>query len=376
MIIPAAQPQPFNDNHYFATYWVNSLIRALLITVLTLVLWGCQSVYYYGQAIDGQLRILMDREPIAKILDDPDAPEKLKARLSLILEIREFASSQLYLPVKQNYLSYVDLKRPYVVWNVIAAPEFSLAPKTWCYPIVGCVAYRGYFSKEAAQKYADSLRKDNYDIYVGGVTAYSTLGWFDDPVLSTIIRLSETQSAALIFHELAHQLLYVPDDTAFNESFATAVEQVGVQRWLLARQDPQTYSVYLKNYREHRQFLELIMKYRHQFESLYQSEKPESEKREQKAKLFYQLRRDHDILKQLWNGISRYDYWFNQPLNNAQMVSVLTYEDLVPAFVSLLNQNGGDIKKFYSDCQKLGKMSKAERYHQLTGHLESQNQSP
>jgi predicted aminopeptidase len=340
--------------------------------VFALVLSGCQSVYYYGQAINGQLSILMDREPIAKILDDPDASEKLKTRLSLILEIREFSHNQLYLPVKQNYLSYVDLKRPYVVWNVFAAPEFSLAPKTWCYPIVGCVAYRGYFSEKNAQKYAGSLQKKNYDIYVGGVTAYSTLGWFDDPVLSTIIRLTETQSAALIFHELAHQLLYVPDDTAFNESFATAIEQEGVRRWLLAGRDPQSYNAYLPNYRQHRQFVDLIMKYRRQFETLYQSNKPESEKRDQKAKLFYQLKQDHDILKQQWNGISRYDYWFNQPLNNAQMVTVLAYQDLVPAFVSLLNQQNGDIKQFYSECQKLAKMPKTVRYQNLTGYLDNQ----
>jgi predicted aminopeptidase len=340
--------------------------------VFALVLSGCQSVYYYGQAINGQLSILMDREPIAKILDDPDASEKLKIKLSLILEIREFAQNQLYLPVKQNYLSYVDLQRPYVVWNVIAAPEFSLAPKTWCYPVVGCVAYRGYFTEKAAQSYAGTLQKENYDIYVGGVTAYSTLGWFDDPVLSTIVRLSETQAAALIFHELTHQLMYVPDDTAFNESFATAVEQEGVRRWLRARRDSQTYSAYLQTYRKHRQFVDLIMKYRPQFESLYQSQKLEPEKRNQKAKLFYQLKQDHDILKQQWNGISRYDYWFNQPLNNAQIVSVLTYQDLVPAFVSLLNQQNGDIKQFYSECQKLGKMSKIERYQHLSGYLDNQ----
>ena len=217
-----------------------------------------------------------------------------------------------------------------------------------------------------AQIYAVSLQKKNYDIYVGGVTAYSTLGWFDDPVLSTIIRLSETQSAALIFHELAHQLLYVPDDTAFNESFATTVEQEGVRRWLQARQNPQTYNAYLQNYRKHRRFVELIMKYRHQFETLYQSEIPDSEKRDQKAKLFYQLKRDHDTLKQQWNGKSRYDGWFNQPLNNAQMVSVLTYQDLVPAFISLLNKKNGDLRQFYNECQTLGTMSKTERYQYLT----------
>jgi predicted aminopeptidase len=318
----------------------------------------------------------MDREPIAKILEEPDASETLKSRLSFILEVREFARNQLYLPVEQSYLSYVDLQRPYVVWNVVAAPEFSLAPKTWCYPIVGCVAYRGYFSEEDAQKYAASLQDENYDTYVGGVTAYSTLGWFDDPVLSTIIRLPEIQSASLIFHELAHQLLYVPDDTAFNESFATAVEQEGIRRWLKDRQDPRTYHAYLEGYRQHRQFVELIMKYRRQFEPLYQSEKPESVKRDQKAKLFYQLRQDHDILREQWNDKSRYDYWFNRSLNNAKMASVLTYQDLVPAFLSLLNHRKGDIRSFYNECQKLAKLPKTERHRRLTGYLENKEPGP
>ena len=166
--------------------------------------------------------------------------------------------------------------------------------------------------------------------------------------------------------------MYVPDDTAFNESFATAVEQEGVRRWLNVRRDLQTYNAYLRDYRRHRQFVDLIMKYRRQFESLYQSKKPESAKRNQKAKLFYQMKRDHDILRQQWNGTSRYDEWFKRPLNNAQMVSVLTYQNLVPAFVSLLKQKNGDIKQFYSECQKLGKMSKTERYQHVTGYLEDQ----
>ena len=255
--------------------------RTVLIFVTALIASGCQSVYYYGQAIDGQLSILMHRVPIVEILDDPRASEKLKKRLSLILKIREFAQSELHLPVKNTYLSYVDLHRPYVVWSVFAAPEFSLTPKTWCYPIVGCVAYRGYFSEQDARRYAGSLKK-NYDVYVGGVTAYSTLGWFDDPVLSTIMHLTETESAALIFHELTHQLLYVPDDTAFNESFATTVEQEGVRRWLEVKRDPDAHDAYLRNFRQHCQFVDLIMKYRRLLESLYQTEAPASAKMKQK----------------------------------------------------------------------------------------------
>ena len=347
------------------------MIRALLITVFALVVSGCQTVYYYGQAIDGQLSILRQREPIAELLEDPQVPENLKNRLTLVLEIREFAQNELYLPVKNNYLSYVDLNRPYVLWNVYASPEFSLAPKTWCYPIAGCAAYRGYFSEEAAHQYAGSLKKKNYDVYVSGVTAYSTLGWFDDPVLSTMMHLTETESAALIFHELAHQLLYVPDDSAFNESFATAVEQEGVRRWLAAKSDPQTYDRYLQNYRKHRQFIALIMQYRSRFDSVYQSKEPASVKRGQKVKLFSQLKRDHDTLKREWSGTSRYDRWFNQTLNNAKLVSIFTYQDLVPAFAGLLNRKEGDLIQFYEECQRLGQETKADRYSGLISYLDN-----
>ena len=199
-------------------------------------------------------------------------------------QTRKFAQNDLHLPVDNNYLSYVDLNRTYVLWSVVAAPEFSLEPKTWCYPIAGCVAYRGYFSETDAQRYARSLKKENYDVYIGGVSAYSTLGWFDDPVLSTIMRRSETDSAALIFHEVAHKLLYVPGDSAFNESFATAVEQEGVRRWLKTKSDPRVHDEYLLNYRRHRQFVDLIMQYRARFESIYQSRETASVKENRKQR--------------------------------------------------------------------------------------------
>jgi predicted aminopeptidase len=284
-----------------------------------------------------------------------------------VLQTRKFAQNDLHLPVDNNYLSYVDLNRTYVLWSVVAAPEFSLEPKTWCYPIAGCVAYRGYFSETDAQRYARSLKKENYDVYIGGVSAYSTLGWFDDPVLSTIMRRSETDSAALIFHEVAHKLLYVPGDSAFNESFATAVEQEGVRRWLKTKSDPRVHDEYLLNYRRHRQFVDLIMQYRARFESIYQSRETASVKRKQKAALFDQMIREHETLKKHWNGKSRYDNWFRQPLNNAKLVSVLTYQDWVPAFNAILNQKDGDLIQFYKECQRLAQKSKAERYEGLAG---------
>jgi len=346
--------------------------RVLLLSLcFVLVLCGCQSVYYYSQAIDGQLNIMMNRQPICELLDDPETSENLKKRLSLVLEIRDFAKNELHLPIENHYLSYVDLKRPYVVWNVFAAPEFSLAPKTWCFPVVGCVAYRGYFSAESAHRYADGLKKRNYDVYVGGAIAYSTLGWFDDPVLSTIGYLSETESAALIFHELAHQILYIPDDTAFNESFATAVEQEGVRRWLITNGDFEAYNLFIVKYQRHRQFVDLIMSSRRQLESLYQSNLQAPEKREKKAVLFNQLKRNYDTLKKKWNGASGYESWFLHSLNNAKLVSVLTYQDYVPAFRNMLQKKDGDLRQFYAECLRLSQKSKTERYSGLTHYLDN-----
>ncbi len=344
------------------------MIRTLLVTVLALLVSGCQTVYYYGQAINGQLSILAQREPIEELLGDPDIDERLKNRLLFIFEVRKFAQNDLHLPVENNYLSYVDLDRSYVIWSVFAAPEFSLEPKTWCYPIAGCVAYRGYFSEKDAHQYAGRLKRKNFDVYVGGVSAYSTLGWFDDPVLSTMMRMSETESAALIFHELAHKLLYVPGDSAFNESFATAVEQEGIRRWLMVESNTHAHDEYLLKYRRHRQFVELITKYRTRFESVYQSPETESVKREQKSALFDQMIRDHDDLKKQWNGKSRYDSWFRQPLNNAKLVSVFTYQDWVPAFNAILNRKNGDIIQFYKECRRLAEKPMAERYEELAAY--------
>lgn len=341
----------------------------ILLLGFGIALFGCQTMEYYIQAIDGQLSILTNRQPISDLLADTETPDNLKTRLSYVLEVRDFAQNELQLPVRNNYLSYVDIQRPYVVWNVFATPEFSLIPKTWCYPVAGCVAYRGYFSEQKARQYADSLKEENYDIYVGGAIAYSTLGWFDDPVLSTITHLSKPESAALIFHELAHQLLYIPDDTAFNESFATFVEQEGIRRWLISRGDSDGYKAFLAKYRQHRQFVDLITRYCGQLDSLYQSNKSKSDKREKKAALFSQLKRDHDRLNKQWKGTSRYEPWFRHSLNNAKLVSVLAYHDFVPAFRAILKEKDGDLKQFYAQCLRLSQTPKDERHRILANYF-------
>jgi predicted aminopeptidase len=339
------------------SFWLSIGFAVFLTTSLT----GCASIRYYGQLISGQIGILNKREPIRQVLAQPDAPEKLKQKLKLVLEIRKFAKDELFLPAKDQYLSFVDLNRPFAVYNVYATPEFSFSPKTWCYPIIGCAVYRGYFSKKDAFNYAAQLRKKGYDVYIGGVVAYSTLGWFDDPVLSTFIKLSDIKLAALIFHELSHHLLYVPDDTTFNESFATAVERESLRRWLLSKNRPKAYDDYMRAFRRHQQFIELVLRYRKKLELLYAKDLPVPDKRHDKAIEFDNLKADYRLLKKQWGGYSGYDGWFNRKMNNAQLLTVATYNDLVPAFLKLMKTCDDNLKIFYKKCQQLSKKPKKVR---------------
>ncbi len=329
--------------------------------LLSVALLGCETVQYYNQAISGQQRILQSRQPISEITEDPDSPEILRQRLTYLMEVRAFAEKDLHLPVANNYLTYVDLKRPYVAWNVVATPELSLVPRMWCYPFVGCTAYRGYFAEADARQYAEILARQGYDVHVGGVTAYSTLGWFDDPVLSTFIRRSRASAAALLFHELAHQVLYAPDDTTFNESFATFVEQEGLRRWQEASGISSIFSEYLRNYRRQQQFIELVFAHRQRLESLYQTELAPAEKRVKKASIFSDLRDAFRHLKSEHTELSAYDDWINRPLNNAKISGVAAYHDFVPAFSNLLAEKDGDLVQFYQACRELADKSIDDR---------------
>jgi predicted aminopeptidase len=337
---------------------ISKIFFVLLITVTCL---QCRSLPYYDQAINGQMEILRNREPISDLVDNPETPTKLRKKLIFIQSLRDFAAKELHLPVNDHYLSYVALDRPYVVWNVFAAPQFSLTPKTWCFPIVGCVSYRGYFAEDGARRFGDSLKQEGYDVFIGGAIAYSTLGWFDDPVLSTFVSLSEPDTAALIFHELAHGVLYIKDDTAFNESFATAVEQEGLRRWQASADDPEGYEKWLRKQRQRQKFTTLVSKYRTRLETLYESDLPLTAKRKKKAAVFTQMNTEFRDLKSDHNGMAVYDAWFNYPLNNAQLISVSTYHDWVPAFGRMLSESGGNLKKFYERCDQVAKKDPAER---------------
>lgn len=340
-------------------------LRALLaISLLALGLAGCGTLGYYGQSIGGQLEVLAKRRPIADLLDDPAVADDLKTRLSLILRLRAFASGELLLPDNASYRSYADLERPYAVWNVYAAPELSLAPKEWCFPVVGCVAYRGYFAKHEAEAFAEELRGQGYDVHVGGVAAYSTLGWFHDPILNTLIHRPTADLAGLMFHELAHQQVYVRDDSTFNESFATAVELEGARRWLIAHGAPGQLDDYLAGKRDQARFVELVMRYRARLAALYASEQTDEHKRAAKAELFSELRADYEKQKTQGGG-REYARWFERDLNNARLVPFGVYRQHLAAFQALLAQENGDLAAFYRAVQQLAQLPKDRRDAQL-----------
>ncbi|MEO7496068.1 MAG: aminopeptidase [Massilia sp.] len=325
---------------------------------------SCSGLNYYTQAAEGQLSLLSGARSIDDWLADPATNPKLKVRLETARQIRLFAVQQLGLPDNQSYKNYAALSRPYVLWNVVATPELSLKPLQWCFPVAGCVSYRGYYSKEAAQEYARELRAEGDDVQVGGVPAYSTLGWFNDPLISTFINYPDAELARLIFHELAHQVVYVAGDSQFNESFASAVEEVGVEKWLEKFGNPAMRETFLKYTERKQEFLKLLLKCRRGLEVNYASKASVAEKRATKARLFQQLQDDYQVLKQSWGGYAGYDRFFAEPLSNAHLASVATYSDFVPAFRALLDKSL-TFPRYYQAARKLADLDRTERHRQL-----------
>ena len=325
---------------------------------------GCAQLNYYAQAAQGQYSLWSDARSIDDWLGDPGADPRLKARLQKAQLIRSFAVRELGLPDNASYKNYATLKRPFVLWNVVATPELSLAPIQSCFPIAGCVSYRGYYGKEDAQNYAAQLRAEGRDVQVGGVPAYSTLGWFDDPLLSTFIHYSDAELARMIFHELAHQVVYVPGDSQFNEAFATAVEEAGVQRWLDLFGDSAMRDDYRHGTARREDFLVLLQKHRSALAAAYAKKTPERLKRIEKARIFAALKDDYQILKISWGGYAGYDRWFAEPLSNAHLASVATYNDFLPAFRALLAQQK-TFPQFYAAVQTLAQDGRIQRHTQL-----------
>jgi predicted aminopeptidase len=338
---------------------VPSRIAAALAAAL---LAGCTTVEYYSQAVLGHLELMQRARPIDEVIRDPASPEALKARLEKVRAIRAFAVETLALPDNGAYRGYADLGRPYVVWNVFAAPPLSLEPEQSCFPVAGCVSYRGYFAEADARAFAAELAARGLDTYVGGVPAYSTLGWFDDPVLNTFLGYPEAELARLVFHELAHHVLYVKDDTTFNESFATAVELAGVERWLAAHAGEAERRAFAAHQARRAEFLALLLEYRERLAEAYARDAPDAEKLAAKHALLASLRGDYERMKAArWGGYAGYDLFFERGVNNAQLASVAAYTALVPAFQALLAQEGGDLPRFYAEAKRLAKLPRDER---------------
>ena len=336
--------------------------------MLFLFLNGCAGVSYYGQLASGQLQLLRARESVSTVIADPGRDPLLRAHLTQSQKARTFASQQLRLPDNQSYRLYADIGRPFVVWNVFATPEFSLTPQNHCFPIAGCVAYRGYYSQSAARGEAALQRLQGMDVSIGGVEAYSTLGWFNDPILSSMMAWGDERLATLIFHELAHQRFYVKDDTEFNESFATFVEQEGTRQWRAFRGlAPDSGAQVLQR----EQFIQLVLDTRTRLERLYTLPLPADQMRQRKADEFERLRGEYRQLRDSrWAGDKRYDAWINAPMNNARLLPFGLYDQWVPAFAALFRQVGGDWVKFYASVEKLGVLPVGERkdaLRKLTG---------
>ncbi len=333
------------------------LRAAAVVCALAVSSTGC----YEWQAAQGQVRLMLARQPIAAVIARPQTPASVRAQLQRVSEIRDFATRNLGLPDNGSYRSYADLGREYVVWNVFAAPEFSIDAKQWCYPIVGCVAYRGYFQEQTARTLAERLQAGGMDVAVEGVAAYSTLGHFDDPILNTMLGWSDAELAGIIFHELTHQLIYVPDDASFNEALATVVEQEGVGRWLTARGRPQDIEEYGIVEAHYARVTDLLIATRTRLAGLYGSGVDAAAMASGKKRIFADAAAAFAALKAEWGGRAPFQAWFDHGLNNAYLVSIATYETCVPGLRRELASVGGNLPKFYARARELARLDQTER---------------
>jgi predicted aminopeptidase len=337
------------------------VLKPLLCIGAALLLSACSTVSYLAQAAHGQWQLMRARRPIEHVIADPAAAPSLKAKLALVEDIRAFAVTDLYLPDNHSYRSYSDLKRPYVVWNVVAAPTLSVRPLHWCFPVAGCTDYRGYFHEQQARRFAAGLAADGDDVMVEGVTAYSTLGHFADPVLNTMLRYDDLELAGTIFHELAHQLIYVPGDSKFNESFAMTVETEGLARWLRARGRGDDFRLYREQRRVQQAIDGLFADARARLEQLYASALPPEQKRQQKEEILRRTGQAVLLLEQHAHVHSDYDRWIRSGLNNAHLAAVGTYYDCVDGFEELLRRQHGELPQFYAAVRAMSRHAPARR---------------
>jgi len=326
------------------------LPRLAVLAMACMALGGC----YYWQAMRGHMELMGQREPVADVLSDPGTAAKTREQLEFAQQAVDFAHAELALPDNGSYRQYADTGRPYLVWNVVAAPEWSLQPRTWCFPVAGCVSYRGYFAEADAREFAARRAADGDDVFVGGATAYSTLGKFADPLTNVMLRMPDYRLAGLIFHELAHQQLYIAGDSAFNESFASAVEQAGIRRWLRKRGDGDGLCRYERWLARRDAVREVLGRGRIQLEVVYAGTDNVDALAAGKSAAMDNIRADYQALRAVWAGPPYFDGWFGPALNNASLAALATYDQYVPAFAALLAQQGGNFPAFYAAAEVIG----------------------
>ena len=352
---------------------ITILARLGLISCL-LLFTGCSSIGYLSHTASGHLQLMSKRQSIASVLQQQDTSPQTRQALKSVQHMREYASASLGLPDNKSYTHYVELQRDYVTWVVFAAPELSLQPVSWCFWIVGCVPYRGYFEEEKAANFAEQLRAQGLEVFISPVAAYSTLGWFSDPVLSSMLNRGIVSTADTIFHELAHQQLYIKDDTDFNEAFATAVARAGVRDWLASVGKYELLKRYDQSLLRKDRIYSRIQNLRKQLKDVYASSDSEADKRKQKELV---LQRYHQSTTELinkwqlvnkWQQADRYRAWALQDLNNAKLNAISTYQDLTADFLALFNVCNNEYSKFYkvvASTQTLDKTARREFLRQL-----------
>lgn len=341
---------------------MRSVLRLLrrrwwLILLSLCLLASCRTVSFYTQAARGQWQIASRARPIEEVLGSHGTSAVLRSRLEVVQELRAFATTELRLPADEQYDRYCDLGRKFVVWVVYAAPEFSVEGKKWWYPLVGSLKYRGYFNEQEAEEEAARLRKAGFDVFVGGVQAYSTLGWFRDPVLNTFLSRSDAELAELLFHELTHQRLFISGDTDFNEAFATAVGAEGARRWLQTKGRLRELELYEANFKVERDFISLVLETRSRLGVIYLKGNSKEELRRLKQAEFVRLRTEAEELKKKHGAGLPVDRWFSKPVNNARLNTLATYYDLVPVFEKLLEREGGDLERLFQRVSTLKSLS-------------------
>lgn len=350
--------------------WRGRVVLAALLAALAAGAVACSDSSYYWQAVSGEIEIIHKSRPIEVVLADPAVSEQTKARLRLALRVQEFSVANLGLPSDGSYRTYADLGRDYVSWLVVAAPALEMKETTWCYPVVGCLGYRGYFSRADADAFAEHMRAEGYDVMVRPVRAYSTLGWLDDPLLNTFVQQDMLELMATLIHEQAHRRLWVKGDTEFNESFAVFVEQEGLRRFLehglgeSGAGNGMAPEALLNRYRlyqaDQERFQELAQAGRQRLVELYASPLGDAEKRARKGVLLEEIRRDYQKQRSSFRLLN-YDDWFGPNLNNAYLAGIAQYHVRIDAFAALFNEEGRDFGRFYTACEALGRLGHAER---------------